>query len=86
MDGPSFDELLNPVTPTISKRDDNMGEAVTLGQNLSFTLRCLANGSTFENLNFFFNIVPLGRQAVSERVLRHTVHRLFNYGTIVLTV
>jgi len=53
LDGPSSDELLNPVTPAIAKRDNNMGEAVTPSQHLSFTLRCLANGSTFEDLTFF---------------------------------
>jgi len=53
LDGSSFDELLNPVIPTIAKRDNNMGEAITLCQQLSFTLSCLANGSTFEDWTFF---------------------------------
>ena len=85
LDGPSFDELLNRVIPTVAKRYNNMGEAVTLSQHLSFTLSCLANVSTFED-DIFFNIVLLGRQMVSDWVLRHTVYRLFNYGTILLTV
>jgi len=54
LDGPSYDELLNIITPTVAKRNNNMWEAVTLSQHLSFTLRSLANGRTLEDLKFFW--------------------------------
>jgi hypothetical protein len=67
-----------------------MWEAVTYSQRLSITLRCLATGNNFEDLKFIRvtsqstgiivqeTCLLLGRQTVTEWILRSTVHRLFN--------
>jgi hypothetical protein len=67
-----------------------MRDAVTHSQRLFITLRYLATGNNFEDLKFVSVIsqstriivletcLLLGRQKVTERILRSSVHRLLD--------
>ena len=51
MDYDAFDEMLTMVTPMIEKMKTVMREPISPSQRLSITLRYLATGNTFEDLN-----------------------------------
>lgn len=59
-------------------------EAVIPSQLLSTTLRSLAFGNSFEDPKFsFWTCLLLGRQTVTELMLRRAVHRLFSIFDVV---
>ena len=58
MDAETFDELLSLVQPIVQKENTNMREAVCPSMRLSATLRFLATGNKFEDLNSLTAISP----------------------------
>lgn len=52
MDETTYVELLNLVTPLLSKQDTVMRPAITPHEKLSATLRFLATGTTYEALKY----------------------------------
>jgi hypothetical protein len=83
-DGPSHAVILKTY-PHSRSINNNMREAVTHSQRLWITLRYLASGNNFEDkfirvtgITVLETCLLLGSQAVTERILRNTVHRLFN--------
>lgn len=58
MDEPTYLDLLNLVTPSISKQNTTMREAITPHEKLTATLRYLSTGRTLEDLKFSTRISP----------------------------
>lgn len=52
MDRESFDQLLDRVSPMITKADTPMRDSIPPGEKLAITLRYLATGRTMNNNNF----------------------------------
>lgn len=51
-----FDDLLALVTPHIQKQNTNMRESISPGERLMLTLRYLATGNNFHDLQYIFRI------------------------------
>lgn len=56
MTSEQFDHLLCLVTPYIQKQDTNMRKSISAGERLMLTLRYLATGDNYTDLQFIFRI------------------------------
>ena len=66
MDAQSFDEPLSLVEPLIRKKDTVMRSSIPPSERLSITLRYLASGNSFEDLQFLTATSP---QAIGKLVI-----------------
>lgn len=58
MDGTTYDELLELVTPKIQRINTNMREAISPSERLAITLRFLATGDSYASLAVLFRVAP----------------------------
>ncbi|KAG5869550.1 hypothetical protein JTB14_037167 [Gonioctena quinquepunctata] len=79
LDGTSYDELLEMVTPIIQKTNTNMRDAISPSQRLSITLRYLATGNTFEDLKFTSAISPQSISMIVMETCTALTHCLKEY-------
>ena len=56
MDPAMFHELLQRLTPRLTKKDTNCRAALQPGLKLAITLRFLASGATYHSLSFAFRV------------------------------
>lgn len=66
MNNDSFNELLEMISPIITKQDTVMRKAISPTERLATTLRFLATGRSFEDLKFSTAIAP---QTISSIIL-----------------
>lgn len=56
MTGEQFDQLLERVSPLISKQNTNMRESISARTRLMITLRYLVTGDSYRSLMYFFRV------------------------------
>ena len=83
MDPAMFHELLQRLTPRLTKQDTKWRPALQPGLKLAITLRFLANGATYHSLSFSFRVLHNAISLFVTEVLKALVHE---YGQEVVTV
>ncbi|KAJ8050934.1 hypothetical protein HOLleu_04318 [Holothuria leucospilota] len=58
MDDVAYSELLQKITPFITRKDTVMRQAIGPGERLSITLRYLATGQSYKSLAYLYRVSP----------------------------
>lgn len=74
IDEDSFNFLVTLLTPSLQRQDTVMRKAIPVGERLAITLRYLATGHTFQDLEYQFRV---SRHSIS-RIVVETCKALFN--------